>query len=176
MAEKYKYESLLAYIKNNIDSGLWAPEDKILSEPEISRKFNISRNTIRQAMKELEVAGYLYRIRGKGTFVATKNKKESNKIALVLYDLNYATHPFTGEMIKGIGEVLEAKGYLLEILAAGAMPSCGEDLFADSRYAGFIFGAYQTERRIVADAIEKNIPFVFAKKLPARPENKCCSY
>jgi DNA-binding LacI/PurR family transcriptional regulator len=160
---KYKYETLIGYIKNSIESGLLPVGEKVLSEPEISKKFNISRNTIRQAMKELESAGYLYRVRGKGTFVAEPDIRKSNKIALVLYDLNYMTHPFTGEMIKGIGSVIERENYSLEILATSAASSDTEDLFADSRYAGFIFGAYQTERKIVADAIAKNVPFVFAK-------------
>lgn len=159
--KRYKYETLLAYLKNNIESGVWGTEYKVPSEPEISKQFNLSRNTIRQAMGELERSGLLYRIRGKGTFVASKRSRLSNKIALVLYDLGYMTHPFTGQMIKGAGEFLERRGYALEILATGNLKD--SELFADSRYAGFIFGAHQTERRIVAKAIEKNLPFVFAK-------------
>lgn len=155
----HKYELLLKYIKDNIDSGLFMPGEKILSEPEISKKFNISRNTIRQALKELEIAGYLRRVQGKGTFVEARKVNVSKKIALLLYDLNYMTHPFTGEMIKGIGEYLEKNGYSLEIQAT----SCDEDLLASPRYAGFIFGAYQLEREFVAEVISKNIPFVFAK-------------
>jgi GntR family transcriptional regulator, arabinose operon transcriptional repressor len=163
MADKYKYESLMKYIKAEIDSEKLKPDDRVPSEPEISKKFNLSRNTIRQAMRELELLGYLYRIQGKGTFVASKHIKQSNKIALVLYDLMYATHPFTSEMIKGIGDVLSKEGYALEILATGEFASINEELKDNSRYAGYIIGAYQTDREFIASIIAEDIPFVFAK-------------
>lgn len=160
---RYKYESLIKSIKAKIESGKLAPGEKIPSEPQISKELNLSRNTIRQALKELELKGYLYRVQGKGTFVASRSAKKSNKIALVLYDLNYAVHPFTGEMIKGIGEILAKDGYALEILATGDFESFNDELMDNSRYAGFIVAAQQIERENIANMIVSDIPFVMAK-------------
>ena len=42
----------------------------LLSEAELCDKFEISRNTVRQAIGSLEEAGFVVRKRGKGTFVA----------------------------------------------------------------------------------------------------------
>jgi len=51
------------------------PEDfKIPSELELCQEYNISRPTVRQAISDLTNNGYLYKVRGKGTFVA-KSKK-----------------------------------------------------------------------------------------------------
>ena len=41
----------------------------IPTEMEIAEHFHVSRPTVRQAIREMVVEGYLYRISGKGTFV-----------------------------------------------------------------------------------------------------------
>ncbi|KAF0507400.1 GntR family transcriptional regulator [Pediococcus pentosaceus] len=59
-------DELRKQIKNN-----YKPNDKLLSEREIMRKYEVSRNTVREALSELENIGYIYRQHGKGTFVAS---------------------------------------------------------------------------------------------------------
>lgn len=162
MTGKFKYEGLVNKFKKEISSGVLKPAERMPSEPDISKSTGLSRNTIRQAMKELEIGGYLYRIQGKGTFVASRENK-SRKIALVLYDSSYSVHPFTGNMIEGIGEVVMKNGYSLEIIAAGVLGDFENEALKGSRYAGFILGSYRFSREIIAKMIEKNIPFVFAK-------------
>nr|WP_281423132.1 GntR family transcriptional regulator [Paenibacillus oenotherae] len=46
------------------------PHDKLPSENEIAARFGMSRQTVRQALGDLEAEGWLYRAQGKGTFVA----------------------------------------------------------------------------------------------------------
>jgi len=138
------------------------PDDKIPSEPEISEKFGLSRNTIRQTMKELEIAGYIYRIQGKGTFVASRRNKPK-KIAIVLSDLNYSVHPFTNRMIQGIGEVVAGKGYSLDIIATGTENDIEQEILRGAKYAGFIIGSFHFPSDILGRMITENIPFVFAK-------------
>jgi len=53
-----------------ITSGEWEPGMKLPSERDLSRQLGISRMTIRQATSVLEEEGLLYRVQGKGTFVA----------------------------------------------------------------------------------------------------------
>lgn len=59
-------EILLEYIRNHHTN----IEDPIPTEVDLSVHFNISRPTVRQAINALVVEGYLYRIKGKGTFIA----------------------------------------------------------------------------------------------------------
>lgn len=49
--------------------------DMIPSETELSAKYKVTRMTVRQAINNLLVDGYIYRHKGRGTFV-TFNKKE----------------------------------------------------------------------------------------------------
>ncbi|MFA7288521.1 MAG: GntR family transcriptional regulator [Melioribacteraceae bacterium] len=66
------YYQLKEKLKEEIDIGKYNPGDKILSENELSALLGISRNTSKQAIADLVAEGVLYRIQGKGTFVAEK--------------------------------------------------------------------------------------------------------
>ncbi|SUN45002.1 GntR family transcriptional regulator [Streptococcus dysgalactiae] len=44
--------------------------DKLLSERELSNLYDVSRITIRLALKELELRGLIYKKQGKGTYVS----------------------------------------------------------------------------------------------------------
>ncbi len=74
MINKYSdvplYCQLKALILKKIDSGDYAQDSKIPSEQELCDIYNISRPTVRQAISELTNSGYLYKEKGKGTFVS----------------------------------------------------------------------------------------------------------
>ncbi len=71
------YIQLVGIIKRHISGGALVPGDLLPSETELCRALNISRNTVRQAIGELEEEGLVVRKRGKGTFVAdpTTNRR-----------------------------------------------------------------------------------------------------
>ena len=64
------YAQLVGIIKRYISSGVLAVGALLPSEAELCRALSISRNTVRQAIGELEDEGLVVRKRGKGTFVA----------------------------------------------------------------------------------------------------------
>ena len=69
------YAQLVGIIKQNISSGELNVGDLLPSEAELCRTMGISRNTVRQAIGELEEEGLVVRKRGKGTFVADPNAR-----------------------------------------------------------------------------------------------------
>ena len=64
------YLQLASLTRRCISSGLLKPGDQLPSEAELCRHFNISRSTVRQALKELEEQGLVLRRQGLGSFVA----------------------------------------------------------------------------------------------------------
>ena len=64
------YYQLQEVLKEQIESGCWTPGDSLPSEPELARRFGVSRVVVRQALAILEDDRQIVRIRGRGTFVA----------------------------------------------------------------------------------------------------------
>jgi GntR family transcriptional regulator len=66
------YYQIEEYIKELIENGELRPGDSLPPEREYAEKYQISRMTVRQAFTHLVNDGYLYRLQGKGTFVAER--------------------------------------------------------------------------------------------------------
>jgi len=64
------YTQLKNIIMEKIESGEYPEDTKIPSEQELCEMYDISRPTVRQAIIELTNSGILYKMKGKGTFVA----------------------------------------------------------------------------------------------------------
>ncbi|RIW34663.1 GntR family transcriptional regulator [Bacillus salacetis] len=69
------YYQLGELIKELIDKGELKAGDSLPAEREYAEKFEISRMTVRQAFTQLVNDGYLYRVQGRGTFVAERKPK-----------------------------------------------------------------------------------------------------
>lgn len=52
-----------------IQSGRLKPGDRVPTEPELIERFQVSRTTVRRALRDLETAGLIYRHSGRGSFV-----------------------------------------------------------------------------------------------------------
>src|SRR5262247_1041326 len=65
-----KYFQLREILLDLIDSGELPLDTPIPSERELCRRHGLSRMTVRQALDHLVTEGRLYRVPGKGTFVA----------------------------------------------------------------------------------------------------------
>lgn len=64
------YLQLKNKIKRDIRTGILKAGDKIPSEAQLQKEYNMSRVTVRNAMEELAVDGYIIKVQGKGSFVA----------------------------------------------------------------------------------------------------------
>lgn len=65
-----RYSQIKRHLLDAIESGQLRPGDRVPSERELTEQFAVSRMTARHALRDLETMGYLYRLQGKGTFVA----------------------------------------------------------------------------------------------------------
>lgn len=63
------YLQLKELIIKKIESNEFPPNSQIPSEQDLCQIYDISRPTVRQAVSELTSSGYLYKEKGKGTFV-----------------------------------------------------------------------------------------------------------
>ena len=114
------YHQLFVILKEAIEQGRWEPQELIPSEGELTIMFGVSRSVTRKALDLLEGEGHVFRIKGKGTVVASP--KFSYQAAGTA-----ATWALERAVPARLGEVVSAKrvpvgghvGKLLE-LSAGA--------------------------------------------------------
>ncbi|WP_177160148.1 GntR family transcriptional regulator [uncultured Fusobacterium sp.] len=103
------YAQLKEKIISDINNETLKYGDKIETEQEIMKKYNLSRITVRRAISELVAEGYLVKKQGKGTFVI-KNKIE-RKIINTSDSLKIMS--FTKELkennIKASSKIIELK-------------------------------------------------------------------
>ena len=66
------YKQIEEIILKNIETGIWPVHSKIPDEITLAEEFQVSRGTLRKALKEARQQGLLTQIRGKGTFVVSQ--------------------------------------------------------------------------------------------------------
>jgi DNA-binding LacI/PurR family transcriptional regulator len=66
------HESIKDQIRDQIHSGHLPEGSRVPSENELVKQLGVSRNQTRQALRELELEGYVVRRQGSGTFVAQR--------------------------------------------------------------------------------------------------------
>jgi len=127
------------------------PGERLLTEPELAKQLNVSRATLREAMRTFETQGLIYRHQGSGTFVIHPSQvidsglevlesieTLSKRIGLVVSmgDLKIDHRPATEEVARAlsiqpndqvlhVARVIHAEGrpvaYLIDILPEGIL-------------------------------------------------------
>ncbi len=72
---KPAYKGIKEDLRTRIDSGELPEGARVASENVLAQQLGISRNQTRQALRELELEGYVMRRRGSGTYVAPRNRE-----------------------------------------------------------------------------------------------------
>ena len=113
---KPKYIEICQDIIKSIESGDFQPGDKIPSENELIKKFNISNTTARKSLHEIELRGWAKRIKGKGTYVL--NRTEDKHVVRTLGSIYATRSGFDDNLLK---EGFMPKNIILEktVLDAG---------------------------------------------------------
>lgn len=67
-SRKSIYEQVVRGIKEQILSGIIAPESRLPSVRELSKELTVNPNTVQKAFRHLESQGYIYSVSGVGSF------------------------------------------------------------------------------------------------------------
>jgi GntR family transcriptional regulator of arabinose operon len=107
-----KHETVETWIRNRIDEGILIPGEKLSSESQLCAQFGVSRNTVRQAIRNLAREGLVESIRGVGTFCRTRPPLSplSANIGVVAFFISSYIYP---EIIRGCYNTLSRKGFNL---------------------------------------------------------------
>ena len=78
------YQQIKDNVRHLVVSGALKKDDKLPSVRELAASLAINPNTIQRAYVELERQGYIYTVKGKGSFLADNQAMKENKKKEVL--------------------------------------------------------------------------------------------
>jgi GntR family transcriptional repressor for pyruvate dehydrogenase complex len=97
------FDEIIAQIRGLIEDGQLQPGDRLPSERELARQLGVSRNTVREALRMLEIAGVVTLKRGAtgGSFIASADPSRvagtlSDALRVTDFSLGDATETFHG--------------------------------------------------------------------------------
>jgi len=112
------HQQIFESIKDSINNRRLLPGDKLPTEEELCKFFNISRPVIRQAYNQLIEEELIYRHKGKGSFVLAKKTKytilqslNSLTAQISLNDMNPTIEEYLREVIDCPKEYLDKLGF-----------------------------------------------------------------
>lgn len=73
------YEQLVEKLKQLIINDVLKEDEKLPSVRELAQQLTINPNTIQKAYRELESLGYIYSLKGKGSFVHPSSKVDNEE-------------------------------------------------------------------------------------------------
>jgi DNA-binding FadR family transcriptional regulator len=112
-------------LRHEIGAGALGVGARLPSEPELSRRYGISRATVRQAVGSLAAAGLVRRVPGRGTFVAPRGASaltagaRPTVLGLVVAGLHGM---FLAQMLDGVRRAAGQAGVAVTLLAADLEP------------------------------------------------------
>jgi GntR family transcriptional repressor for pyruvate dehydrogenase complex len=111
------YEKVIAVLKKAIMQGELKPGDKLPSERELSRMLGVSRTSLREALRLLDVSGVVTIKHGQGVFITNNDSDE--------YMKKFISHIFVDE--KKIEELFQIRKLLETEAAAWACKNATEE-------------------------------------------------
>jgi GntR family transcriptional regulator of arabinose operon len=116
----HKWQEVKKYVMSHVSAGKYDPGDVLPSENYLCEKVNVSRSTVRQAFRELENDGMVYRIKGRGTFLSepnsSKNQTRLEMFGLIMPDIRRSLYP---SLTQGFDDRLSSENFQTMICQTG---------------------------------------------------------
>ncbi|RCW71877.1 GntR family transcriptional regulator [Saliterribacillus persicus] len=104
------YEQLVDKMKQLIINGVLKKDEQLPSVRALAQQLSINPNTIQKAYRELEMLGFIYSLKGKGSFVnqlSTQNNSEELKIIKEKLKKTLTEALFLGISLEEINDLMD---------------------------------------------------------------------
>lgn len=166
-----KYIQIFNWIKEKIANKELQPGDKLESEMELSRRFKVSRQTVRHALNVLAKEGVIQGRQGSGNYIA-KNEVEAIEMkhnTIVLLSTYINTGRFVS-ILRGIEEVIKSDEWTIRIMVSHneliQERKLLNTILGDCTIAGVLAepvlaGIYNPNYEMYKEIYKKQIPLIF---------------
>ncbi|MFU8812760.1 MAG: GntR family transcriptional regulator [Balneolaceae bacterium] len=107
-----RHTQISKWLRSQIEEGVFEPEEKLPSENELAKKFDVSRVTVRRALQSLESEELIYRSQGLGSFVSDR-RAPHNLVRLTDFDEDMAKAGLDASSKVGEFSIIQAPGWLV---------------------------------------------------------------
>jgi DNA-binding LacI/PurR family transcriptional regulator len=151
------YSKIYETLKERIENRDYLPGEQLPTESELTVMFQVSRITVKRALDDLEQQGYIYRIKGSGSYVngpggsGSAARLMQRMIAFILPSEGASG---IGGYVSGASKELESRGYYLSIHTTNESPAKERELLESlpkNGIQGIIF--YPINGRTNLDAV-----------------------
>jgi GntR family transcriptional regulator of arabinose operon len=169
VADQPKYLQVADVLRREIAEGVFRDGQTLMTEEELRFRFNVSRQTIRQAIALLEEDGLVDRRRGSGTYVRHGPRRRMQGTVHVGVITSYITDYIFPSIVSGIESVLSENGVVMNLSATYNDSKTERSILErmlDGQVDGLIVEGVQTARETENEDLyrrlaERNIPVLF---------------
>ncbi|MBN1541787.1 GntR family transcriptional regulator [candidate division KSB1 bacterium] len=165
-----QYYQLQTWLVEQIEQGVFQPDDRIPTEEEFVAQTGLARATVRQAIQNLVNQGYLTRRRRLGTFVNAPrlDPERQSIIAVLVHDIRSGYAP---EFLRGAADEADRNHYGILLCNTDDLYGRAENhikLILDHNASGVIFiptAVSDEKNRVLVDKLlRRRIPVVLADR------------
>ncbi|MFR8989994.1 MAG: GntR family transcriptional regulator [Fusobacterium sp.] len=143
------YQQLVYSLKKCIKDGILKKDDKIPAESEFCSKYDLSRTTVRQALKILEKEGYIYKIRGKGSYISSPKIYQDRSGFSKFYD-----------DVKNLGKIPASKILSVKVKKPNELVREKMNLSEDEFIVKLVWVRYGNDEALIYETIYLNYSLV----------------
>lgn len=174
-----KYAQVKRELIRLVADGVFPVGSRIYSADELIARYGVARGTVRKAIEELIVEGYLHAEQGRGTFVRSVTGHEGEAVSpqrnIEMCFSGQRTHvhnPHNFNILHGALAVATERGYRLRVAVIPTEPLVDPLLFMEERQChgsqGLLF-AYSFPEPLAAPLSRHGLPFVLMNCGVRRP-------
>lgn len=117
MAKTAKYQLVMEWILQQIGTGQLCVGDRLETEAKLSERFGFSRQTVRQALGELETQGVISRVQGSGSYVKSEPGEIMPPLSKTVTILSSYTDSYIfPKILQAMTGHLQKRGYSTRIM------------------------------------------------------------
>lgn len=170
-----RHSQISQWLREQIEQGNYKIDEKLPSENELAKKFDVSRVTVRRALQSLESESIIYRCQGLGSFVSD-DRASHNLVKLTDFNEDMAKAGLEATSSVKAFKTIEAPSWLAKLLLIEDGTKViqidrvrfgdGEPVAFDSTWLPILYGQLLTEGDLsdstIYDVLEKkyDIPVV----------------
>lgn len=113
-----RHTQISNWLREQIESNHFKTEEKLPSENDLARKFQVSRVTVRKALQSLENEGMIYRSQGLGSFVS-ETRTSHNLVQLTDFNEDMSAAGISATSVVKYYGITNASARVREVLALG---------------------------------------------------------